>query len=83
MSIQVVFYYFGFFAFPSRRFFLSKVLDLSIPLFIPYCLYPTSINLLRNLSQLSWNSLFSGQMQQRSKSRENGMLRFKDSVCSD
>ena len=72
-----------FFAFSSRSFFLSKVLVLSIPSFISCCLYPLSINLLYNLSQLSWNSLFVEQMRRRRQACENGMLRFKDSGCSD
>ena len=38
-----------------------------------------SINLLRNLSQLSWNSLFAEQMWRRRKACENGMLCFNDS----
>ena len=42
-----------------------------------FYLYPLSISLLRNLSQLSWNSLFVEQMRRKSKSFVNGMLRFK------
>ena len=42
------------FSFSSRSFFLSKVLVLSISLFISCCLYTFSINLLSNLLQLSW-----------------------------
>ena len=58
------------FAFSSRSFFLSKVLVFSIPLFISCSLYPLSINLLCNLSQLSWNSLFVEQIRRRRKACE-------------
>ena len=63
MSVQVGFYYFLFLL--SLWVFFSKVLVLLIPSFISCCLYLFSINLLCDLSQLSWNSLFVEEMQQR------------------
>ena len=72
-----------FFVFPSRSFRLSKVLIFPITSFISCCLYLLSINLLRNLSHLSWNSLFVAQMRRGRKACANGMLHFKDSGCSD
>ena len=77
MSVQVMFYYFAFLFVSSGSFCLSKVLVLFIPSFIFCCLYPLSINLLRNISQLSWNSLFVEQMWIRRKACVNGMLRIK------
>ena len=73
-----------FFSFSLRSFCLSKVLILSIHLFI--CLYPLSISLLHNLSQLSWNALFEEQMWQRHKACANGscfILKTQDVLIYD
>ena len=66
------------FFFSFGKFFLPKALVLSIPSFISCFLDSLSINLLCNLSSLSWNALFVAVMLRKHVAFANGMFHFKE-----